>query len=125
MRKITLLIVTFIIIGSNIAKAQTSSFLKISVGENFLSVIADDSKYKTFGLSINNFLPSVRFESYPLLYEGNQFDMFVNLGFGISYYGYKYELSTDTTNYKKSIGMQFIGGIGFTSYYYQNSSRLP
>ena len=62
MKKISLSVIALIFLSINIAQAQTESFLKVSIGANFLTASGGNENFKTLGPSSNNRFPAIRIE---------------------------------------------------------------
>ena len=116
MKKITLSIIAFLFLSCNNIQAQNEAFLRVSFGTNFLGTIGESPNYKVFGPSSINWIPSVRVESFPLLLETEDYDLYMMFGAGGTFYGYKHELTKDSISYQKNNGLAFLGGLGITSY---------
>ncbi len=87
-------------------------YTRILVGMNVLSAFSEDPAYTFLGHSSKMVLPSVRFESDPVLIEGQTTSFVISGGFGLVPRGFRYELSPDTVLTFKEGGMNIYAGIG-------------
>jgi len=114
MNKYSITLLVLLLSGIFSANAQTRSFLRISMGANYMSALNVGPEYINFNPSENNQLPSFRFETFPLLYENYNSNFYLTVGASNNMFGYKRELNMDTTLSRKTTGLVIFLGIGTT-----------
>lgn len=129
MNKMKILLLGLILLSFSLyAHAQSGfeSYMKVSLGYSFLGAKTDNSNFAMMGPSKIFKFPSIKVESRPIAYDANDFQFYMNTGFGFAHRGYKYKISSDKALYLKESGSQIFAGFGIEYWGVgSNSSDYP